>query len=85
MDDERMVGAWMACVAAAPLPAAHIPDAETILWQARLRQRAEDRRRAQRPIEVMERIQLGAVTVTVAAVLAWSLPTLISLFRLARI
>jgi hypothetical protein len=75
----------MARVAAAPLPAAHIPDAETILWQAQLRQRAEDRRRAQRPIEVMERIQLGAVALTAAAVLVWSLPTLIALVRLMRI
>jgi hypothetical protein len=85
MDEERLVIAWMARVAAAPLPGAHIADAATIVWQAQLRRRAEDRRRALRPIEVMERIQLGAVTVTVAAVLAWSLPMLISLFRLARI
>ncbi|HEY7169411.1 MAG TPA: hypothetical protein VH417_01120 [Vicinamibacterales bacterium] len=85
MNEEPMIASWMARVAAAPVPAAQIPDAETILWQARLRQRAEDRRRAQQPIELMERIQLGAVAVTVAAVLVWSLPTLLSLFRLARI
>jgi hypothetical protein len=83
MDEERTIAALMARVASAPLPAHHIPNAETIWWQAQLRRRQEDRRRAQRPIEVMEWIHLGAVAATATAVVVWSLPTLAALFRLA--
>jgi hypothetical protein len=83
MDEERIIAALMARVAAAPLPAHDIPDAETIWWQAQLRRRQDDRWRAQRPIELMEWIQLGAVAATATAALVWSLPTLAALFRSA--
>jgi hypothetical protein len=85
MDEERMIAAWLARLAAAPLPAAHLPDAATIWWQAQLRQQAEDRWRAERPIEVMEWVQLGAAAVTAVAALVWALPTLAAFIRLARI
>jgi len=80
-----MIAAWLARLAAAPLPAAHIPDAETIWWQAQLEREREARRRAQRPIELMEWIQLGVAAVTATAVFVGSLPTLAALLRLGRI
>jgi hypothetical protein len=82
MNEEQMIAAWMARVAAAPLPAAHIPDAAAIWWQARLERERESRRRALWPIELMEWIQLGVAAVTATAVLVWSFPTLAALFRL---
>jgi hypothetical protein len=85
MDEERIVAAWMSRMAAAPLPPAHIPDAAAIWWQAQLRQRAEARRRAERPIEVMEWVQLGAAAATAAAALVWALPSLAAVIRLMRI
>jgi len=85
MDDEQPIAAWMARVAAAPLPAAHLPEAKAIWWQAQLERERDARRRAQRPIELMEWILLGVAAVTATAVLVWSLPTLAALLRLGRI
>jgi hypothetical protein len=85
MDEERMVAEWLARVASAPVPASHIPDAETIWWQAQLQRRWDDGRRAQRPIEWMEWIQLGAAAATAMATLIWQMPALGALIRLTRI
>jgi hypothetical protein len=85
MDEERMVAEWLARLASAPVPASHIPDAETIWWQAQVRRRQEEGRRAQRPIELMEWIQLGAAAATAMATLIWAMPALGALIRLARI
>jgi hypothetical protein len=82
MDEERMVAAWMARVAAAPLPAARIPEAETIWWQAKLERDREARRRAERPIEVMERIQLAAAAAIAVAAFIWALPSLEAAIKL---
>jgi hypothetical protein len=81
MDEEQLIAAWMARVAAAPLPAAHLPDAETIWWQARLEREREARRRAERPIVLMEWIQLGAAAAAAVAVFVRAIPAFTTLIQ----
>jgi hypothetical protein len=85
MDDEQVVAALMAQIASAPLPAAHLPEADALWWQAQLRRAAEGRRRAERPIEVMEWVQLGAAAAIAVAAFVWALPSLEAVIRLVRI
>jgi hypothetical protein len=83
MDEEQHVAAWMARLAAAPLPAPRIADAETIWWQAMLERERAARQRAERPIEVMERIQLAAAAAIAVAAFIWALPSLEAAIKLS--
>jgi hypothetical protein len=81
MDEEQLIATWMARVAAAPLPAAQIPEAAAIWWQAQLERERDARRRAQRPIELMEWIQLGAAAAAAVAVFVQAIPAFTTLIH----
>ena len=83
-DEERAVAAFMSRVVnlRIPDPGSPIPDPAALWNKARLIQRWEAERRAQRPLDIMQRIEIagglvaaGVVALLVVAVLAVGGPT----------
>jgi hypothetical protein len=79
LEDERVVAAFMSRVAA--LPCAWTgSDPQYLWWRATLERRREAERRARRPLEIMELVQIAGAAAAVAFMLAWSLPAVVRLF-----
>jgi hypothetical protein len=78
-DEERAVAAFMSRVAnlRIPDPDSRIRDATALWSKARLIQRWEAERRAQRPLDIMQRIEMVGGLVAAGLLLYWSLPYLL--------
>jgi len=67
---------WMRRLADTTGERRELPPAATIWWKAQLARRWESERRASRPIEQMQRVELGLGLASVAALVAWVWPAL---------
>ncbi len=73
-EDDRAVAAFMARVAALPTPQS-TRDPMTLWWKAQLVKRWDAERRAQAPLDVMERVEIVAGLAGAALLLFWAVPT----------
>jgi hypothetical protein len=73
-EDERAVAAFMSQVAALSTPMT-VRDPRPLWWKAQLVRRWDAERRAQAPLELMERIELVAGLAAAALLLVWVVPT----------
>lgn len=76
-EEEEAVAAFMARLAATPVRDAHVPSADVVWWKARLLARWDAESKAQRPLDVMEPVQIVGGLVAAGLLLAWSLPSLV--------
>ncbi len=67
----------MARLAATPTGDANVPSAEVVWWKARMLARWDAERKVQKPLDVMEPVQIVAGLVAAGLLLAWSLPSLL--------
>ena len=76
--EERAIAAFMTRVAELriPDPASRFPAAGDLWCKAKLLQRWEAERRAQRPLDIMQRIEIAGGLVAAGLLLYWSLPYL---------
>ena len=82
-DDERVVGEFMARLAAAPTAGMGPPPAGVTWWRAELLRRWDRERAAQAPLDLMEPVQIAAGLAVAGLLLAWSIPPLLT--ALARV
>ena len=73
-DDDRAVAGFMARVASLPTTDA-TGNPMALWWKAQLIRRWDAERRAQLPLDVMDRIEIGAGLAAVAGLLVWAIPT----------
>jgi hypothetical protein len=81
LDDEKLVASALRELANAPLEQTPLPDPSFIWWKAQLLRRREAEREATAPIEVGERVHIGAAILGAAALAvgAWDhVPALVS-------
>ena len=78
-EEERAVAAFMSRLAKLriPNPESRIPAATTLWSKAKLIQRWEAERRAQRPLDIMQPIEIVGGLVAAGLLLYWSLPYLL--------
>lgn len=76
-DEERAVAAFMTRLAATPIDQAQLPGADVLWLKARLLAQWDAQRKAQKPLDVMEPVQIAAGLVAAGLLLAWSLPSLV--------
>ena len=78
-EEERAVAAFMSRVANLQVPSldSRIPAAAALWSKARLIQRWEAERRAQRPLDIMQPIEIAGGLVAAGLLLYWSLPFLL--------
>jgi len=78
-DEERAVAAFMTRVAELriPDPGFRIPDPAELWCKATLLRRWEAERRAQRPLDIMQPIEIAGGLVAAGLLLYWSLPYLL--------
>jgi len=78
-EEERAVAAFMSRVSnlRIPNPEPRIPAAMTLWSKAKLIQRWEAERRAQRPLDMMQPIEIAGGLVAAGLLLYWSLPYLL--------
>jgi hypothetical protein len=74
-DDERAVTAFMARLAALPSPAT-LREPSHLWWKGQLVRRWDAERKAQQPLEVMERVEIVAGLAAAAGLLFWIVPTI---------
>jgi hypothetical protein len=75
--EEKAVAAFMSRVGALRIPSeSRIPDASALWYKARLLRQWEAERRAQRPLDIMQRIEIAGGLVAAGLLLYWSLPYL---------
>jgi hypothetical protein len=78
--DEQRVRDYMQSLASAGLPVEpRMADARSLWLKAQLVRRWDAEAHAQRPLDIMERVQIIAGAVAAAILLAWSVPVLRSL------
>jgi hypothetical protein len=70
-DDQELAAAWMAEFARVPLEAPPPGDPAFVWWKAQLMRRWDAERRALRPIEVAEQIQVAVGAAGALLLLAW--------------
>ena len=75
--DPSLAEAFMARLAATPTGDANVPSAEVVWWKARMLARWDAERKVQKPLDVMEPVQIVAGLVAAGLLLAWSLPSLL--------
>ena len=75
-EDEQAVSAFMARVAALPATLA-LREPMQLWWKAQLLKRWDAQRRAQAPLDVVERIEIVAGLVAAAVLVIWAGPTLV--------
>jgi hypothetical protein len=75
-EEERAVAAFMSRVANLRIPdlESRIPDPAALWCKAKLIQRWEAERRAQRPLDIMQPIEIAGGLVAAGLLLYWSLP-----------
>ena len=73
-DDDRSLAAFMSQVAALTAPMT-LRDPRPLWWKAQLVRRWDAERRAQAPLEVMERVEIVAGLAAAAVLLVWVVPT----------
>ena len=78
-EEERAVAAFMSRISnlRIPNPEPRIPAAMTLWSKAKLIQRWEAERRAQRPLDMMQPIEIAGGLVAAGLLLYWSLPYLL--------
>ena len=76
-EEEKAIEAFMARLAATPVGDVRVPGPDVIWWKARLLARWDAERRVQRPLDVMEPVQIAAGLVAAVLLLVWSLPPLV--------
>ena len=78
-EEERAVAAFMSRVSnlRIPNPESRIPATTTLWSKANLIQRWEAERRAQRPLDIMQPIEIAGGLVAAGLLLYWSLPYLL--------
>ena len=74
-EDERVLAAFMARVAALPVPGG-VQDSALVWWKAQLLKKWEAERRARLPIDVMHPIEIAGGLVAAGLLLYWSVPYL---------
>jgi hypothetical protein len=74
-EDERLVGGFMSKVATLPVPDSG-PEVSAIWFKAQLLRRWDAERRAQLPLDVIERVEIVAGLATAVLLLVWALPSL---------
>lgn len=78
-DEERRIAEFMASLASATITAAPAPPAASSVWvKAQLLSRWDAERKATRPLDVIEPLQIGLGLVAAAVLLMWSAPALMS-------
>jgi hypothetical protein len=77
-DEEGAVAAFMSRVAnlRIPDPGSRLPDPVALWTKAKLLQRWDAERRAQRPLDIMQPIEIAGGLVAAGLLLYWSLPYL---------
>ena len=75
-EEEQVVSAFMARVAGLPATAA-LREPMQLWWKAQLLKRWDAQRRAQAPLDVVERIEIVAGVAAAAVLIMWAGPTLI--------
>ena len=73
-DEDRALAAFMARVASLPAAPA-MTDPMPLWWKAQLVRRWDAERRAQAPLDVMERIEIVAGLAAAGVLLVWAVPT----------
>ena len=75
--EEKAIAAFMSRVGHLRMPSeSRIPDAAGLWYKARLLRQWEAERRAQRPLDIMQRIEIAGGLVAAGLLLYWSLPYL---------
>ena len=74
--EEQAIAAFMARLASLPAGAAHPPDAATLWWKAQLLRRWDAERVVERPLDVVESLEIAGGLIAAGLLLFWSLPTL---------
>lgn len=72
-DDARMVAAFMTRVASLPVNS-RLRNPMQLWWKGQLVRRWEAERQVQRPLEVMERVEIAAGLAAAAGLLLWVTP-----------
>ncbi|HEY3161726.1 MAG TPA: hypothetical protein VGJ78_22325 [Vicinamibacterales bacterium] len=77
-DEERAVAAFMSRVAnlGIPDPGSRIPDPAQLWCKARLLRQWEAERRAYRPLDIMQPIEIAGGLIAAGLLLYWSIPYL---------
>lgn len=75
-DDGAVAGYLAHLAASAPVRRASLPDTDLLWVKARLLQRWEAERQMQAPLDVLEPMQVATGLAAAAALLVWSLPSL---------
>jgi len=73
-EEEQALGAFMSRVASLPAAPA-MSDPMPLWWKAQLVRRWDAERRAQAPLDVMERVEIVAGLAAAGVLLAWAIPT----------
>ena len=73
-DDEQAVAAFMGRLAALPSMAA-LREPSHVWWKGQLVRRWDAERRAQKPLDVVERVEIIAGVAAAAGLLLWVLPS----------
>jgi hypothetical protein len=78
-DEEHAVAAFMSRVASlrVPDPESRIPDSAALWCKAQLIQKWQAERRAQRPLDIMQPIEIAGGLVAAGLLLHWWLPSLL--------
>jgi hypothetical protein len=78
-DEERRVAEYMSSLASSTIAAAPAPQAASAIWvKAQLLSRWDAERKAMRPLDAIEPVQIGLGLVAAAVLLMWSAPALMS-------
>jgi hypothetical protein len=73
--DDRAIAAFMTGLAASPVPGS-VQDPSRVWWKAQLLKQWDAERRAQRPVELMQPVEIAGALTAAVLLLYWSLPHL---------
>jgi hypothetical protein len=76
-EEEKALAAFMKRLAATLVGEAQVPSADVVWHKARLLARWDAERKVQKPLDVMEPVQIVAGLVAAVLLLVWSLPSLV--------
>ena len=74
--DDRAIADFMARVSALPAPGG-VQDSSHLWWKAQLLMKWDAERRAQRPLDIMQPIEIAGGLVAAGLLLYWSIPYLL--------
>src|SRR5688572_2663310 len=71
VDDDTLITKWMQELAATPLAAPPLVDAQILLWKAQAWRRLDQQQQITRPLDTGERLQMVGGSVAAVALMVW--------------